>query len=299
MNNRVALIATVVIVGLVAASVLVTGCASSSTGGAQVDTSATPVKVTRTFEQGQTMKYRFKIESQSGVKRVGYEQSIATSHEFKTTCTFTSVAADKVEMGMFFDYAVGGITVGDNMMADKDAASLRGKKLEFTLSPDGKIQGWAGLAGEAALEGGAGQFAMLLYDVFPSLPEEPMTVGMTWTEPYDLPDITTSANRDFVGESTYTVTGFKRKYEIPCVEFHRATTFEFEGRAEQGGEVWLMSGQGTIDGVILVSTIDGRLVWSTSDSKMTLEGEGASVAGAAASGTVEMGIKSKLVIDLL
>jgi len=298
MNTRVALIATLVIVGLVAASLFVTGCASG-TGGAQIDTSAAPVQVTRTFEQGQTMKYRFKIESQSGVKRVGYEQSIATSHEFKTTCTITTVDAEKVEMGMFFDYAVGGITVGDNMMADKDAASLRGKRLEFTLSPDGKILGWAGLAGEAALEGGAGQFAMLLYDVFPSLPAEPMAVGMTWTEPYDLPDITTSADRDFVGESVYTVTGFKHKYEIACVELHRTTTFEFEGRAEQAGEVWLMTGRGTVDGTILVSTADGRLVWSSSESTMTLEGEGASVAGAAASGTVEMGIKSKLVIDLL
>jgi hypothetical protein len=298
MNTRVALIATLVIVGLVAASLFVGGCASG-TGGAQTDISAAPVQVARTFEQGQTMKYRFKIESQSGVKRIGYEQSIATSHEFKTTCTVTTVDAEKVEMGMFFDYAVGGITVGDNMMADKDAASLRGKRLEFTLSPDGKVQGWAGLAGEAALEGGAGQFAMLLYDVFPSLPTEPMAVGMTWTEPYDIPDITSSADRDFVGESVYTVTGFKRKYEIACVELHRTTTFEFEGRAEQAGEVWLMSGQGTIDGTILVSTADGRLVWSSSESTMTLEGEGSSVAGAAASGTVEMGIKSKLVIDLL
>lgn len=298
MNTRVALIATLVIVGLVAASVLVTGCASG-TGAAQVDTSAAPVTVTRAFEQDQTMKYRFKIESQSGVKRVGYEQTIATSHEFKTTCTFTTVGAEKTEMAMHFDYAVGGITVGDNMMADKDASSLRGKTLEFTLSPDGKVTGWAGLAGEAALEGGAGQFAMLLYDVFPSLPAQPMTVGTTWTEPYDIPDITSSADRDFVGESTYAVTGFKRKYEIPCVELHRTTTFEFEGRAEQAGEVWLMTGRGTVDGTILVSTIDGRLVWSSSDSAMTLEGEGSSVAGAAASGTVEMGIKSKLVIDLL
>lgn len=299
MSTRVALIATLVIVGLVAASALVTGCASG-TGGAQIaDTSAAPVKVTRAFEQGQAMKYRFKIESQSGVKRVGYEQSIATSHELKTTCTFTSVGAEKVEMAMRFDYAVGGITINDNMTADKDVATLRGKTLEFTLSADGKVQGWAGLAGESALEGGAGQFAMLLYDVFPSLPAEPMAVGMTWTEPYDIPDITTSADRDFVGESTYTVTGFKRKYEIPCVEMHRTTTFEFEGRAEQAGEVWLMSGQGAVKGTILVSTIDGRLVWSSSQSEMTLEGEGASVAGAAASGTVEMGIKSKLVIDLL
>ena len=298
MNTRTALFATLVIVGLVAASVLVTGCASG-TGGAQVDTSAAPVKVTRTFEQGQTMKYRFKIESQSGVKRVGYEQSIATSHEFRTTCTFTSVGAEKVEMGMLFDYAVGGITVGDNMQADSSVATLRGKTLEFNLSPDGKILGWAGLAGQATVEGGAGQFAMLLYDVFPSLPAEPMTVGMTWTEPYDIPDISTASSRDFVGESTYTVTGFKRKYEIPCVELRRTTSFEFEGRAEQENEVWLMTGSGTVEGTILISTADGRLVWSSSQSVMTLEGAGSSVAGAAASGTVEMGIKSKLVIDLL
>jgi hypothetical protein len=60
-----------------------------------------------------------------------------------------------------------------------------------------------------------------------------------------------------------------------------------------------MSGRGTTAGTILVSTVDGRLVWSSSESSMTLEGEGASVASAAASGTVEMGVKSRLVIEML
>jgi len=298
MKGRMAVSVLLLSAALAAASVLGTGCASSG-AATQADTSVSPMTVSRVFTQGEAMKYRFKIESQSGVKRVGYEQSIATSHEFKTTCTFTEVTPEKSEMTMRFDYAVGGITVGDNMMADKDAAALRGKELEFTLSPDGKITGWTGLSGEAAVEGGAGQFAMLLYDVFPSLPKEPLTVGMTWTEPYDIPDITADTNRDFVGESVYTVLGYKMKYEIPCVEIGRKTTFEFEGRAEQAGEMWLMSGAGTMDGKILVSTVDGRLVYSASDASLTLDGEGASVASAAATGTVEMGVKSKLVIDLL
>jgi len=94
------------------------------------------------------------------------------------------------------------------------------------------------------------------------------------------------------------VLGFKRRYDIPCAEIRRVTNFEFEGRAEQGGEVWLMSGRGTTDGTMLISTEDGLVVWSSSNSNMTLKGEGASVASAAASGTVEMGIKSKLVIEL-
>jgi hypothetical protein len=299
MNARVALVAAAALAALVAVSAMVTGCASGGSGAAVPSVSSESVTVVRSFEQGQTMKYRFKIESQSGVKRVGYEQSIATSHELRTTCTITTVAADKVEMGMRFDYAAGSMTFGDDMIADKDVVTLRGKQLDFTLTPDGKITGWGGLTGEAALEGGAGQFAMLLYDVFPTLPAGPMNVGMTWTEPYDIPDLSASADRDFVGESTYTVVGFKRKFEIPCVEIKRVTTFEFEGRAEQAGEVWLMSGQGTTTGTMLVSTADGRLVWSSSDSDMTLEGEGASVASAAASGTVEMGIKSKLVIEML
>jgi len=299
MRSRVTVAAALLVAALVALSSLTTGCASSSGAAGQVDTSATPVQVTRTFTQGDAMKYRFKVESQSGVKRIGYEQSIATSHELKTTCTITKADAEQTEMLMRFDYAVGGITVGDQMTADKDAAALRGKELEFTLSPEGKVTGWTGLSGEAALESGAGQFAMLFYDLFPTLPAEPMAVGMTWSEPYDVPDITGDVNRDFVGESVYTVRGFKRKYEIPCVEIGRTTTFEFEGRAEQGGEVWLMSGQGTMKGTILISTVDGRLVWSTTDAELTLEGEGAAVASAAASGKVEMGVKSKLVIDLL
>ncbi len=201
---------------------------------------------------------------------------------------------------MRFDYAVGGITVGDNMMADKDAATLRGKTLEFTLSPDGKVQGWAGLAGEAALEGGAGQFAMLLYDVFPSLPAEPMTVGMTWTEPYDIPDITSSADRDFVGESTYTVTGFKRKYEI---RVRASFTARRRSSSRGGPSRRARSGSCRARAPLTAPSSSRRPTGASSGARaspsMTLEGEGSSVAGAAASGTVEMGIKSKLVIDLL
>ena len=95
------------------------------------------------------------------------------------------------------------------------------------------------------------------------------------------------------------MTGFKAKYEISCVEIQAVTEFEFEGRAEQGGDVWLMSGAGMSTGTMLVSIEDGTLVVSSGDMEMTLTGEGASVAGAAAGESVNMGVKSTLKIELL
>jgi hypothetical protein len=284
--------------GLLAAGLVASGCGSGGVGGREIVVEG-PVTVARSFEQGDVFKYKFKVDSQSGVKRTAYEQTISVQTELKTTSTITKADAEEVEMKMRFDYAVGGITMGDQMQSDESVSSLRGKELVFGLDHTGKVLSWGGLAGEAALEAGAGQLAMLLYEVFPPLPDEPLSVGVTWTVPYDVPDITSAVDREFVGEKTYTVTGFKEKYEIECVVVHSVTSFEFEGRAEQAGEVWLMSGEGVGEGNMLISLKDGVIVYSSGEATMTLSGEGASVASAAASGTVEMGVKSRLVIELI
>lgn len=273
------------------------GCGPSG-GGRDIAVEG-PVELTRAFETGDVLKYRLKADNQSGVKRTAYEQTVYSQTEIRTTNTFTDVDEDDVEMTMRFDYAVGSITVGDRVRPDQTVSELRGKELYFTLTPDGDVESWTGLSGEAYLEAGAGQMAMLLYEIFPPLPEQPVTVGTTWKEPYDVPDITTAVDRDFVGETTYTVKGFKEKYQIRCVEIDRVTDFEFEGRAEQAGEVWLMSGQGSITGSMLVSIEDGYVVHGTTEVTLTLQGEGSSVASAAATGVVEMGIKSRLSMELL
>jgi hypothetical protein len=283
---------------LLLAGLLLNGCGGGGTGGREITVDG-PIKLERVFEEGKEIKYKFAMNNQSGVKLTSYEQTIASQAEFKTTNTFTSVSGDAVEMTMRFDYAVGAMTYGDQMRADESVSSLRGKELLVTLDLDGKVQSWTGLTGEDAAESGAGQLAMLLYDVFPPLPDEPVTVGSTWTEDLDVPDITTAVEQDIIGETTYTVTGFKAKYEINCVEIQTVTDFEFEGRAEQGGDVWLMSGAGTSTGTMLVSLEDGTIVVSAGDMTMELTGEGASVAGAAAGETVSLGIKSSLKIELL
>lgn len=286
------------LVGLLATGLAANGCGGGGVGGREIVVDG-PVTINRAFEQGDVFKYKFRVDSQSGVKRTAYEQTISVQTELKTTSTITKVEGEQVEMAMRFDYAVGGITIGDQMQPDETVSSLRGKELQFGLDPSGKVLSWGGLTGEAALEAGAGQLAMLLYGVFPPLPDEPVQIGTTWTVPYDVPDITSAVDRDFVGETIYTVTGFKEKYEIACVEVHSSTSFEFEGRAEQGGEVWLMSGDGVGEGDMLISLSDGAIVYSSGEATMTLSGEGASVASAAASGTVEMGVKSRLTIELI
>jgi hypothetical protein len=283
---------------LLLAGLLANGCGGGGTGGRDITVDG-PITLKRVFEEGREIKYRFAMNNQSGVKLTSYEQTIASQAEFKTTNTFTSVTDDAIQMTMRFDYAVGAMTYGDQMQADESISSLRGKELAITLSPEGKIEAWSGLTGEDAAEAGAGQLAMLLYDVFPPLPDKPLTIGSTWTEPLDIPDITSSVEQDIIGETTYTVTGFKAKYEINCVEIATVTEFEFEGRAEQGGDVWLMSGAGTASGTMLVSIEDGTIVVSAGDMEMELTGEGSSVAGAAGGETVNMGVKSTLKIELL
>lgn len=291
-------LATGGLAALLSAALLANGCGGGGTGGRDITVDG-PIMLSRALREGQVLKYKFAMNNQSGVKLTSYEQTIASQAEFKTTNTIKNVTGDAVEMTMRFDYAVGAMTYGDRMQADESISSLRGKELEVTLDPDGKIQSWSGLTGEDAAESGAGQLAMLLYDVFPPLPDEPVTIGSTWTEPLDVPDITSAIEQDIIGETTYTVTGFKAKYEINCVELATVTDFEFEGRAEQAGDVWLMSGAGTATGTMLVSIEDGTIVVSVGEMEMELTGEGASVAGAAAGETVNMGIKSTLKIELL
>ncbi len=296
MNARRSLLWTLTVV--LAAGLLASGCGGGGVGGRDISVEG-PVTVVRQFEQGEVLKYKFKAETSSGIKRTAYEQSISTQAELKTTNTITEITDDTVTMTMRFDSAAGGITVGDNMQPDETISALRGKELVFELDSTGRVLGWSGLSGEEALEAGAGQMAMLLYDVFPDLPDEPLSIGTTWEVDYEIPDITSAVERDFVGETVYTVVGFKEKYEIPCVEIERVTDFEFEGRAEQAGEMWLMSGTGKITGAIILALEDGKTVYSTSEATLTLTGEGASVAGAAASGVVEMGIQARLKIELL
>jgi len=288
----------VALMAVLAGGFVASGCGGGGTGGREITIDA-PVTIQRAFQEGQVIKYRFKMDNQSGVKLTSYEQTISSQAEFKATNTFTDVSDDAVEMTMRFDYAVGAMTYGDRMIADESVSALRGKELVFALDPDGKVRSWSGLTGEGAAESGAGQLAILLYDVFPPLPGEPVTIGSTWTEPLDVPSLTTAVEQDIIGETVFTVTGFKAKYEINCVEIQAVTEFEFEGRAEQSGDVWLMSGAGTATATMLVSIDDGTLVMSAGDMEMTLVGEGASVAGAAAGDVVEMGVKSRLRIELL
>jgi len=284
---------------LVLGAVWLLGAGCGGAGGGRDITMDEPVGVERVFEKGDVLKYRLKADNQSGVKRTAYEQTVYSQTEIRTTNTFTEVGEDKVDMTMRFDYAVGSITVGDRVRPDETVSGLRGKELFFALDPNGEVESWTGLSGEAYLEAGAGQMAMLLYEVFPPLPDGPVTLGTTWKQDYDVPDITSAVDRDFIGETTYTVKGFKEKYQIPCIDIDRVTEFEFEGRAEQAGEVWLMSGSGSITGEALISIEDGYVVYGTTEVTLDLHGEGSSVASAAATGVIEMGIKSRLSMELM
>lgn len=282
---------------VMAAGILGSGCGGGD-GGVDIIVDG-PVVLSRSFEEGDVLKYKFKMGSQSGIKRTAYEQTIYTQTEIKTTCTFGEVTDDDVTMRMLFTNATGSMTIGDRPEIDESVSELRGNELEFTLDPEGTVLSWTGIGSSEYLEAGAGQMAVLLYDVFPPLPDEALDIGVSWTSDYDIPDLSAAVDRDFTGETTYTVTGFKSKNLIDCVVVNRHSDFSFEGRAEQAGEVWLMEGDGTVDSDLYLSIEDGSLVFSSGEMKMTLTGEGSSVAGAAASNVVEMGIVSSLSIELV
>jgi hypothetical protein len=283
----------------VAAALVVTALGTGCGGSGGVDITVDgPVNLTRSFTEGRTINYDFKLGSQSGVKLTAYEQTVYTQTELRTRNTFVEVTPDEVKMQMLINHAAGSMTVGDNVMVDEAVSGLRAKELEFTIAPDGKIMSWSGLGSSEYLEAGAGQLAVLLYDVFPPLPDGPMGVGTTWTTDYDVPDLSAAVNRDFLGQTKFTVTGFKRKFLVDCVVVHRVTEFTFEGRAEQEGQVWLMDGDGNIEGDSYLALEDGMLVYSSAEMNLTLVGEGSSVAGAAASDVVEMGIAASMVIEL-
>jgi len=273
-----------------------TGCGG---GGGGVDIMVDgPVTLERNFTEGRTIDYDFKLGSQSGVKLTAYEQTIYAQTVLKTKNTFTTVTPEETTMQMLIKDAAGSMSVGDNVTVDETVSELRGQQLSFSIAPDGEITGWSGLGNSEYLEAGAGQLAVLLYDVFPPFPNEPVDIGTTWTVDYDVPDLSASIDRDYTGETTFTVTGFKGKFLVDCVVIHRVTDFTFEGRAEQKGQVWLMDGDGTIKGDSYIALEDGMLVYSSAEMNLSLVGEGSSVAGAAASDVVEMGIVASMDIEL-
>ncbi|MFH1865404.1 MAG: hypothetical protein ABIK85_05920, partial [Candidatus Eisenbacteria bacterium] len=229
----------------------------------------------------------------------GFDRVANTQTEFKTTCSFSNADTDEINMAMRFDHAASSVSVGEKVIIQESASALRGKTLDVSLAPDGQVLSFSGMGGEEYFEEGIGQMAMMVHGLFPILPTEPVTIGYTWQDDMDIPDITSSTNRDFVGETTYTVTGFKEKYGISCVEVATVSTFEFEGKVEQQGEAWLMTGSGTATGTMLFSLEDGLILFSKSDSTLEFEGEGSTTAGAGASTTLSAGLKVQGTVELL
>ncbi len=287
-----------VLVAAVGSWVVASGCGGGGTGGRDI-TINEPGQRTRTFENGQTVKYKLKSAGEMAVAMQGYDRVASTQTEFRTTCQFSGIDTDKMSMAMRFDHAASSVLFGDKVIVQESASALRGKTLEVSLAPNGQVLAFAGMAGERYFEEGVGQVALMIHSMFPELPQAPITIGYTWEDELDIPNITSSTNRDFVGETTYTVVGFKEKYGISCVEVATVSTFEFEGRVEQQGEAWLMSGSGGSEGVVLFSIESGLVIFSKSDTTMEFEGEGSTTAGAGASTTLSAGMTIQGTLELL
>ena len=103
------------LVASVAVGLLVGGCAGGGTGGREIVVDD-PVQLTRTFEDGQTVKYKLSSAGEMAIAMQGYDRVAITQTEFKTTCSFSSADTDEINMAMRFDNAVSSITVGDDVI---------------------------------------------------------------------------------------------------------------------------------------------------------------------------------------
>ncbi len=276
---------------------LIGGCGGGGTIGREI-AMETPVEITRDFQVGDVLNYRFKESTQAGVKMTSFEQTVSMQTEFRTTNTITDVGPDEVELAMRFDYAAGSMASGDQVIPNQDVNSLRGKELIVTLTPEGEVRSLTGLAGEAYLEEGTGQFKVMVDYLVPPLPDEALTIGTTWSQELDPPDIS-GLEQEYIGETIYKVTAFRETYGVQCVEVAFSTAFEYEGRFEQGDDVWLVSGVGTNEGTMLLAIETGQLVHSRMDIEQDMTGEGSAVASAAASGEFSAGIQTRFEIELL
>jgi len=290
--------ATRVLVVAIGVWLVTSGCGGGGTGGRDIIIDE-PVLLSRTFEDGQALKYKLSSAGEMAVAMQGYDRVMNTQTEFRTSCSFSKTDSDDINLAMRFDHAASSLSVGDKFTQQESANALRGKTLDVSLAPDGRVLSFSGMGGEDYFEEGIGQMAMMVHGLFPILPDEPVTIGYTWQDDLDIPDITSSTNRDFIGETTYTVLGFKEKYGIACVEVGTVSTFEFEGKVEQSGGAWLMTGSGESNGIVLFSIEDGFILFSRSDSVIEFEGEGSTTAGAGASTTVSAGLKLQGTMELL
>jgi len=269
------------LVAAIGIGVVASGCGGGGSGGRDI-TINEPVQLTRTFENGQTVKYKLKSAGEMAVAMQGYDRVASTQTEFRTTCQFSGIGTDEMSMAMRFDHAASSVSLADQVIVQESASALRGKTLEVSLAPNGQVLAFAGMAGEAYFEEGVGQVALMIHSMFPELPEEPVTIGYTWEDELDIPDIT-----------------FKEKYGVSCVEVATVSTFEFEGRVEQQGEAWLMSGSGGAKGIVLFSMESGLVIFGKSDTTMEFEGEGSTTAGAGASTTLSAGLTVQSTLELL
>lgn len=295
---KVSTIAVRLLVASLALGLVAAGCGGGGTGGREI-TIDEPVQLTRSFETGDVMRYVVKSSGEMIIPMQGFDRVATTQSEFRTNCEITGVREDEVDLAVRFDNAAASVAEGDNVIILEPARALRGKTLDVTMTPGGRVLSFAGLGGEQYFEEGVGDMALMLYGMFPPLPDGPLGIGDTWEQELDVPNITSSLSRTFVGEIVYTVIGFKEKYGIACVELATETSFEFEGRVEQQGDSWPMSGVAEGTGTMLISIEDGLILSSKGETAMELEGEGSTQAGAAASTEFSISLRMEGSLELL
>jgi len=71
----------------VGVSLVASGCGGGGMGGRDI-TIDEPVLLTRTFEDGQTVKYKLSSAGEMAVAMQGYDRVANTQTEFRTNCLF-------------------------------------------------------------------------------------------------------------------------------------------------------------------------------------------------------------------
>ena len=160
--------------------------------------------------------------------------------------------------------------MGDN---DTDFSSWIGKKVQFTMSPQGKMSDYKGFdqlgeIGTATGEKISGEMVEEnMSSIFFELPDHPLKLGESWTEndtrdiPYGGSTLKTES------KTTYTVAGKLKKDGDNCLRIDIAGLTKLSGEFEQEGMKLSLTRETKVTGIIYFSTDKGMYISTETNSE--------------------------------
>ena len=236
-------------------------------------TVGSPVKNPEKYKLKYNMKKgtRFTMTSSSTTditqEMQGMEMNVTTKSQFEYTFEVISVNENGMKMEIVFKdrkYSSDGFAGSST----RNYSELLGKKAEFILSIDGKISGYSKLEDLPAVDIGndltadEAYYKDLLNDLFPVLPDKPLSIGESWTYEVESEErfLSPDGKLKTTYKYTYKILEETEKEGIKCLKIERKHTEVHEGAGVQQNIDVSVEGEGEGTEIIYFDLEKGMLL---------------------------------------